>query len=87
LVTEMRTATGTVRLTDAMLFRSGADLREDVTASRQELMRHVHVLCGRVRLKITIEPRGGATFESRGDGLRVRCADHDDLDLQLWAVI
>jgi GH15 family glucan-1,4-alpha-glucosidase len=35
LVTEMRTASGTVRLTDAMLFRSGADLREDVPAGRQ----------------------------------------------------
>ena len=48
-------------------------------------MRHAHVLSGRVRLKITIDPRGGATFEPRGDGLRMRCADHDDLDLQLWA--
>ncbi len=85
LVTEMRTSTGTVRLTDAMLFRSGADLREDVAAARRELMRHAHVLSGRVRLKITIDPRGGATFEPRGDGLRMRCADHDDLDLQLWA--
>lgn len=85
LVTEMRTSTGTVRLTDAMLFHSGADLREDVTAARRELMRHVHVLSGRVRLKITIEPRGGAAFEPRGDGLCMRCVDHDQLDLQLWA--
>lgn len=85
LVTEMRTTAGTVRLTDAMLFRSGADLREDVSAGRQELLRHVHVLGGRVRLRITIEPRGGATFDPRGDGLRVRCVDEDQPDLQLWA--
>ena len=85
LVTEMRTVAGTVRLTDAMLLRSGADLREDVSAGRRELLRHVHVLRGRVRLKITIEPRGGATFDQRGDGLRVRCVDQDRLDLQLWA--
>lgn len=85
LVTEMRTSTGTVRLTDAMLFRSGVDLREDVAATRRELMRHVHVLSGRVRLKIAIAPRGGATFEPRGDGFHLRCLDHVGLDLQLWA--
>jgi GH15 family glucan-1,4-alpha-glucosidase len=85
LVTEMRTSGGTVRLTDAMLLRSGADLREDVAAGRHELLRHMHVLRGRVRLKITIEPMGGATVEQRSDGLRLRCFDHPGLDLQLWA--
>ena len=37
LVTEMRTNTGLVRLTDALLCRSGADLTEDVPAARREL--------------------------------------------------
>jgi len=38
LVTEMRGRTGLVRLTDALTLRSGADLGEDVTAGRGELL-------------------------------------------------
>lgn len=85
LVTELRTKTGVVRLTDAMLFRSGANLAEDAVAGRRELLRYVRVLKGSVRLHITVEPRGGADVERRSDGLRLRCLEQGDLDLQLWA--
>jgi alpha,alpha-trehalase len=85
LVTEMRSQTGVVRLTDTMALRSGSDLTEDVSASRRELLRSVKVLRGHVRLRIALEPRGGAEFDQRGDGLRLRCLDQGELDLQLWA--
>lgn len=85
LSTEMRSPTGLVRVTDAMTLRRGADLTEDVAAARGELLRSVVVLDGEVRLRISVEPRGGATVSRRGDGLRIRGHDHPDLDLQLSA--
>ncbi|MEW6635372.1 MAG: glycoside hydrolase family 15 protein [Actinomycetota bacterium] len=85
LVTELRGHSGLVRLTDALTLRSGADLNEDTPAARGELLRSVEVLGGPVRLRVSIEPRGGARAERRGDGLRIRCGAQPDLDLQLWA--
>jgi alpha,alpha-trehalase len=87
LVTEMRSKTGVVRLTDAMALRSGADLTEDVPAGRRELIRSVKVLRGHVRLRIALEPKGGAEAHRRSDGLRLRCLEQGDLDLQVWATI
>lgn len=83
LVTEMRGASGRVRVTDALTLRSGADLSEDVSAARGELLRHVEVLEGPVRLRIEVAPRGGAEVEPRGEGLRIRCQNQPELDLQL----
>jgi GH15 family glucan-1,4-alpha-glucosidase len=85
LTTEMRSPTGLVRVTDALMLRRGADLTEDVTAARGELLRSVVVLDGEARVRISVEPRGGASASRRGDGLQVRCHDHPDLDLQLSA--
>src|SRR5262245_66460739 len=39
LITELRTDTGLVRLTDALALRSGADLSDDASANRGELVR------------------------------------------------
>jgi alpha,alpha-trehalase len=83
LVTEMRGQSGMIRLTDALTFRSGADLTEDVPAGRGELLRVVRVLDGQVRLRIEVEPRGQVQADCRSGGLRLRCATHPDLDLQL----
>ena len=82
LITELRGTTGVVRVTDALTLRTGADLREDAPASRRELLRQVQILEGRVRLRIELEPRGGADLEPRGAGWRLRCPRHPDLDLQ-----
>jgi GH15 family glucan-1,4-alpha-glucosidase len=83
LVTELHGPDGVIELTDAMTLRSGADLAEDSPAGRSELLRSARVLAGRVRLGVEFEPRGGATVEPRGGGLRVRPTGRPDLDLHL----
>ena len=87
LVTELRGPTGLVRLTDCLTLRSGADLGEDTAAGRGELLRSVVVLEGDVRLQVEIEPRGGATVEAYGQGLRLRSSRRPDLDLRMLATV
>lgn len=87
LVTEMRTATGTLRVTDAFPLRSGADLAEDQPATRRELLRSAIVLEGQVRLRIEIAPRSGAEIEPCGDGAAIRCTGRPDLDLHLSSTV
>ncbi|MBP2324597.1 GH15 family glucan-1,4-alpha-glucosidase [Kibdelosporangium banguiense] len=83
LVTEMRSATGTVRVTDALALRPGADLTDDVPAGRGELVRSVVVLHGSVRLRVDLEPRGGAQARVAAGGLAVMPARRPDLRLHL----
>ena len=85
LRTELRGASGAVRITDACTLPAGVDLSEDVSHARGELLRFVEVLEGHVRLRLELAPRGGASAESAGGGLRVRCARFPDLELQLTA--
>jgi alpha,alpha-trehalase len=87
LVTELRCPTGLVRITDCLTLRSGADLTEDTPAGRGELLRSVVVLEGTVRLQVHIAPRGGGAAEGCGDGLRIRAAGHEDVDLRLLATV
>jgi alpha,alpha-trehalase len=67
-VTDMRSPSGLVRLTDALTLRSGADLTEGAPAGRGEPLRSAAVLNGRVRLRVEITPRGGAAAERRRGG-------------------
>jgi alpha,alpha-trehalase len=85
LVTEMRCPSGVIRLTDALSLCSGADLSEDVPAGRSELARSACVVEGRVRLRVEIEPRGGARVDAHGEGLRLRCPSRPDVELHLHA--
>jgi alpha,alpha-trehalase len=85
LVTEIRTATGLVQLTDALTLRSGANLTEGLSVARGELLRHVKVLEGSVKLAMALEPRGGAESRARGDGMQIRCTALSGLDLQLYS--
>ncbi|MFP5287465.1 MAG: glycoside hydrolase family 15 protein, partial [Thermoanaerobaculia bacterium] len=87
LVTEMRSRSGLVRVTDALPLRSGAELAEDVPAGRRELLRWVQVLDGSVRLGVDVQPRGGLRAEPGGGGLRLRCESCPDLDLGLFASV
>lgn len=84
LVTEMRTPTGLLRVTDGFALRSGADLAEG-SADRKKLVRSAVVLEGHVRLRIDIEPRGGATAMGAAGGLEIRPSRRRDLLLHLRA--
>jgi GH15 family glucan-1,4-alpha-glucosidase len=83
LVTELRCATGLVRVTDALVLRSGADLTDDASAGRGELVRSAVVLDGDVRLRVDLEPRGGAQARVLFSGLEVRVPRRPDLRLHL----
>ncbi|MCP9443237.1 MAG: glycoside hydrolase family 15 protein [Nitrospira sp.] len=87
LVTEMRCAGGTLRITDCCPLIAGADLTEDLSVTRRELLRSLTVTEGTVRLIIEIEPRGGSEAEPRYGGLRIRCLARPDLCLHLAATV
>ena len=82
LVTELRCPTGLVEVTDAFTLRSGADLTDDTSAARGDLLRYVRVLAGRASLRISVRPRGDADVDRHGGGLRLRCS-RPDLELHL----
>jgi GH15 family glucan-1,4-alpha-glucosidase len=83
LVTEMRGAEGTVRLTDALALRQGADLTDDVPAGRGELVRSAVVLHGSARLRVDLEPWGGAQARPAASGLVIIPARQPGLRLHL----
>ena len=83
LVTELRSGTGVVRLTDALALRAGADLTDDVPAGRGELVRSAVVLHGNARLHVGVEPRGGAQARAAASGLVIMPARRPDLRLHL----
>jgi alpha,alpha-trehalase len=83
LVTELRSATGTVQITDALALRSGADLTDDAPAGRSEFVRSAMVLDGNVRLRVEVEPRGGAHARPALGGLEVQAARRPELRLHL----
>lgn len=60
IVTEVRAPAGTVRITDFLALRTGADLAAPRPAGRGELVRIVEVLAGRVRLRVSLRPHGPA---------------------------
>ena len=84
LVTEMRSPTGLLRVTDAFALRSGADLAEG-EAARRELVRSAVVLDGHIRLRVDVEPRGGATFERALGGLKLWPLRQQGMSLHLRA--
>lgn len=85
LMTEMRTAAGLVRVTDALVLRAGADLTDDAPAGRGELVRSVAVLSGKARVRVSVEPRGGAKAHPAISGLEVRASSRPDTRLHLRA--
>ncbi len=87
LVTEMRSASGLVRVTDALTLRSGANLSEGTPVGRSELLRSIKVLQGTVRLHVDFKPKGGAHLERMSQGLRIRCAGRAELDLHLLSTL
>jgi alpha,alpha-trehalase len=87
LVTELRCAEGVLRIRDCCPLSAGADLTEDVSVTRRELLRSLTVTDGAVRLTIEIAPRGGGEAEPREGGLLIRCTAQPDLYLHLSSTI
>ncbi|HEY7323781.1 MAG TPA: glycoside hydrolase family 15 protein [Streptosporangiaceae bacterium] len=83
LTTDLRCPTGTVRIIDALAVRSGADLTDDAPMHRGELVRSAIVLAGHVRLRVDLEPRGGAHARPALGGLEVQAARRPELRLHL----
>lgn len=73
LITDLRTETGTVRLTDAFLLRPGARLEHDTRASIGTLVRHARVTSGSVDLTVRLRPRDGATTRYNADRWQISC--------------
>jgi GH15 family glucan-1,4-alpha-glucosidase len=63
LVTELRSAVATVRITDALTFRAGTNLLDEAEAARGELLRRIEVLRGPASLRIDVTAR-----DARRDG-------------------
>jgi alpha,alpha-trehalase len=83
LVTELRSPTGVLAVTDALALYAGTDLTEDAPAGRRELIRSAVVLDGSVRVRVEIEPRGGASAQAAAGGLSVNAWRRPDLDLHV----
>lgn len=83
LVTEMRTPSGLLKLTDAMTLHNGADLTENAAAGRSELVRLLEAVDGDVDVRIDIQPKGGARTERISSGWSVSCIEHRDVTLHL----
>jgi len=83
LTTELRNAAGVVRITDALVLRSGADLTDDAPADRAELVRSAVVLSGNVRLRVELTPRGGGQARALFSGLEVEVSRRPGLRLHL----
>lgn len=87
LVTEMRCLEGALRIRDCCPLSAGADLTEDLSVTRRELLRSLTVTEGTVRVTAEMEPRGGAEAEPREGGLRIRCEAQPDLCLHLYSTV
>jgi alpha,alpha-trehalase len=83
LVTELRSPTGVLAVTDALALRPGTDLSDDAPAGRRELIRSAAVLDGSVRVRVELEPRGGASAQGAADGLSLEAWRRPDLDLHV----
>src|SRR5215475_2474926 len=83
LVTELRSPTGLLAVADALSLRPGAVLSDDVAAGRRELIRSAVVRDGSVRVRVELEPRGGASAQAAAGGLSVHVPRRPDLELHL----
>src|SRR5215467_6363650 len=83
LVTELRSPTGLLAVADALSLRPGAVLSDDVPAGRRELIRSAVVRDGSVRVRVELEPRGGASAQAAAGGLSVDVPRRPDLELHV----
>jgi GH15 family glucan-1,4-alpha-glucosidase len=87
LVTEMWSDSGLVGVTDALALRAGVDLGEDAEAGRQELIRRVVVLEGKVRMQLSVDLPRNTQIERAAHGLCLKSAEREDLDVHITGSI
>ncbi|WP_175408286.1 glycoside hydrolase family 15 protein [Streptomyces sp. TRM64462] len=75
LVTESRTPTGLVQVTDAFVLRPGARLRHDEPAAGGAMVRHAVVVHGTADLRVTVRPFGESKATREAGGWRLTCAE------------
>jgi alpha,alpha-trehalase len=85
LVTELRTDTGLLEVTDALTLHDGVDLTRRTRAGRGELLRQLRVVHGEVTVALAVEPRGEVTATRAGDGWRLRSSSWPDVVLHFTA--
>ncbi len=83
LITELRSPTGLVAVKDALALRPSTDLSDDAPAGRRELIRSAVVLDGSVRLRVVLDPRGGALVDRAAGGLSLEARGREELDLHV----
>src|SRR5262245_20130523 len=72
VVTEIRSQSGIVSLTDALVLREGMDLTGDSETAGHELIRYAVVLDGEVDLNVDIKFAPGTQVKRNGEGFRIR---------------
>ncbi len=87
LVTEVRTRTGMLRVTDLFPLSTEADLVNGLHVTRHELLRSATVLEGTVHLQIIIDPRGGAESVCSENGIRLQLKLQPDCHLSVGSTI
>jgi alpha,alpha-trehalase len=75
LQTEIRGPSGSIRITDALTLRAGADLHVNEPAECGELVRCVEALSGNPRLRVEVRARGGSRWEGGPRHLHLPAAD------------
>lgn len=83
LITELRTNSGIVRITDLMPLRDNADLGEEGMPNTGELLRCVEVVEGACDVTASVEIRGGSDPERNAKGIMLRPRRFPSLDLEL----
>lgn len=75
LITELRTPTGHLELTDAFALRPGARLKEDEAAAAGLMVRCARAVHGTVDVRVEVRPYGGAKVAGEPGGWRVACPE------------
>jgi GH15 family glucan-1,4-alpha-glucosidase len=87
LVTSLVSDRGMLQITDCLTLRSGADLAEPVPAGRSELLRHAQAVGGDVRLRISLIPKAGITFDQLAGGWRFDWRADGVPEVYLWSSV
>ncbi|HEY8702300.1 MAG TPA: glycoside hydrolase family 15 protein [Arthrobacter sp.] len=87
LVTSLVSDRGMLQVTDCLTLRSGANLAEPVPAGRCELLRHAQAVGGDVRVRVSLAPKIGTTFDQLAAGWRFDWPVNGTAEVYLWSSV